>query len=118
MPSIAAIRVERIIVVPLSSYWTRAPRQPLSFILRLDCSSTRQKGLGLTDFNPIGVGVLGQLHELAIVGRGLVLLLCSLCGLCRAVQAAQSVGRRLERSLVFVQCLCRLLLFQQEVAQQ
>jgi len=56
MPSTAAIRVERIMTfAPLTGCRIRTPGSRCFS----DCSSARQKGLGFTDFQPVGISVLG-----------------------------------------------------------
>jgi hypothetical protein len=41
-------------------------------ILGLNSLLLHQRGLGLVDFHPIGIGVLGQLSKLSEIGRGLL----------------------------------------------
>src|SRR3984893_864547 len=117
-PTTAANRIERIsIVVPLAGCRTGAlgSRSAHPLPRRFTAAS---KGLGLADFHPTDIGVLGHLGKLSEICRGLLGLICGFRGLGCAVQAAQPVGRRYQRGLVFRERWSRLLLFEQQVAQQ
>ena len=71
-PTTAAIRIERImIVVPLAGRRTRCPAAVL-LILCLGSLLLDQRGLGLADFHPIGIGVLGHLSKLSEIFSGLL----------------------------------------------
>ena len=100
-PATAAMRIERImIVVPSVGCRTVRPATVL-LILCLGSLLLHQRCLGFADFHPIGIGVFGHLSKLPEICRGFLRLICGLRRLSCAVQAAQPVGRRHQRSLIF-----------------
>src|SRR5450631_4532430 len=70
-------------------------------ILCLGSLLLHRRCLGFADFHPIGIGVFGHLSKLPEICRGFLRLICGLRRLSCAVKAAQLVGRRHQRSLIF-----------------
>src|SRR5207248_8779764 len=100
-PATAAMRIERImIVVPSVGCRTVRPATVLR-ILCLGSLLLYQRCLSFADFHPIGIGVFGHLSKLPEICGGFLRLICGLRRLSCAVQAAQPVGRRHQRSLIF-----------------
>src|SRR5262245_28921479 len=119
--TLAPINAENIVVRVIVAALSRRTVGPSSCgLLLYTCatSSFRHESFGLSDFRPFGIGVLGQIGELAEMGRGLVLQTGFLSGLRGAIEPAQSVRGRRVRSLVLFEGLRRLLLLKEQIAQQ
>ena len=80
-PTTAAIRIERImIVVPLAGCRKVRPAAVSTHPLPRQLTAASKK-LGLADFHPIGIGVLGHLSKLSEIGRGFLGLICAFAAL-------------------------------------
>src|SRR5262245_29018099 len=96
-PSVAAMAIERIMPAILSL--------------------PRQERLGLPYFLPLGIGVLGEVYELAKIFSGLRSVAHRIGRACGTPESAVAVGRLLESGLVFLQRGRGLADFQQEFRQ-
>src|SRR5882757_4606690 len=103
-PSIIANATDRIIVISRPDGFrarVRATRQLFS------CSTCRivlaRVGPGLTDFLPLRVSVFGQIHQLAKVLGGFLVVTCAVSGAGGSPEHSEAVGGLLERDLELVQ---------------
>ena len=64
--------------------------------------------LGLTDFLPLGIRVLGHVHQLAEIFRCLLAIACAVGSTAGSPERTVAIGRLLERRLEFVQGSCWL----------
>src|SRR5437016_5080642 len=85
-PKIAASTIERIMTEP-----------------RVILSSPRQECLGLPNLRPLGIGVPGEIYELAEILGSLCPIAHRIGGARGAPESAVAVGRLLECDLVFLQ---------------
>src|SRR6266480_2383699 len=74
--------------------------------------------LGLTDFLPLRVSVLGQVHQLAKVIGGLLAVTCAVGSAGGSPERAEAVRRLLKRDLELVQGRCGLPCLQKQFRQQ
>src|SRR5262249_62183290 len=80
-------------------------------------SLPRQKRLGLPHFLPLGIGVLGEVYELAKILRSLRSVAHRIGRACGTPESAEAVGCVLERGLVFLERRRGLADFQQQLGQ-
>src|SRR5262245_29997417 len=73
------------------------------FLAMTILSSPRQECLGVPHFRPLGIGALGEVHELAKILRCLRPIADRIGGARGTPETAVAVGRQLERGLVFLQ---------------
>src|SRR2546423_14874558 len=88
---------------------------------RVSCSNQspfRQECLGLSDFRPLGIGILGQVGQLAEIVRSFLTVACRLGRTCSARECAEAVRGLLERGLELFQSGRRLPSFEQQLPQQ
>src|SRR5260370_26236795 len=74
--------------------------------------------LGLTDFLPLGIGILGQVYQLAEILGCLQAVTCAFGSAGGPRERAEAVGGLLERSLELVQGSRRLSHLKQQLPQQ
>ena len=74
--------------------------------------------LGYTDFLPLRIGVAGQVHQLAKVLGGFVVITCAVSGAGGSPEHAEAVGGLLERDLELVQGSSGLPRLKEELGQQ
>src|SRR6266404_6291149 len=74
--------------------------------------------LGLADFLPLGICVLGQVHQLAEVFGCLLAVACAVGSAGNSPECTEAVGGLLERGLELVQGSCGLPHLKQQLRQQ
>src|SRR5215472_12974948 len=115
-PSTVAVAIARIIVlIAINLASSQTAEESLSCTTY---SVIPQICLGLTDFLPLSVGVLGQLKQLAEILGCLLAVVGTVGSPRRSPEPAETIGGLLERSLELVQGGCRLPYLEEQFRQQ